>query len=210
MEWEKCFPRGSFTGVCTSLTEKTDVCLPLFPPGKEWRKVRERVLGSRWTSAYFQILLENCEANYVYDNFSNCFSCRITDQKIMKAQMEKSPCLLHPEQLSAGCSSSCSSAPILLPGPSKLQEMLKNPINANPNSSLSLLLKKIPIGHAKGHRAQAAGRSILPTALQRDLHTSVGVKLLPKLTVVRYLCILWTLDPGKAGSQMYRQAECPH
>lgn len=90
MEAEKCFLRGSFTGACTSLTSKADVCLLLFPPRKEWRKVKERVLGSRWTFAYFQILLGNCEANYVYGNFSNCFSCRITDHKIMKAWLEKS------------------------------------------------------------------------------------------------------------------------
>lgn len=61
-----------------------------FSSRKEWRKVKERVLGSRWTFAYFQILLGNCEANYVYGNFSNCFSCRITDHKIMKAWLEKS------------------------------------------------------------------------------------------------------------------------
>lgn len=214
MEWEKCFPRGSFTGACTSLTQKTDVCLPLFPPEKEWRKVRERVLGSRWTSAYFQILLENCEANYVYDNFSNCFSCRITDQKIMKAQTEKPPRLLNPEQLGAGAgsSSSRSSAPVLLSGLSNPQEMLRNPTHANPNSSSSWLLKKTPIRHPKGHPAQPAGRSVLPSALQRDLdlHESAGTKLPPKLTSARYLCIFWTPDPGKAGSRTYRQTERPH
>lgn len=45
---------------------------------------------------YFQILLWSCEANFVYDNFSGCFSCRITDEKITKAGRE---ILLSPEQI---------------------------------------------------------------------------------------------------------------
>lgn len=89
VEWEKCFPRSSFTAACTNLTQKADVWL-FFPPRKEWRRVSERVLASQWTFSYFQILLGNREANYIYDKFSNCFSCRITNHKVMKAWMEKS------------------------------------------------------------------------------------------------------------------------
>lgn len=83
VEWEKSLLRNSFTRACTNLTQRADASRPLFTP-----RNKKRLWVEIWIP-YFQILLWNCEANYLYDNFSGCFSCRITDQKIIKAERER-------------------------------------------------------------------------------------------------------------------------
>lgn len=90
VSWEKDLLRSSFTRAHTNLMQRADVPQPLFTPRNE-----KRLWVEIWIP-YFQILLWSCEANFVYDNFSGCFSCRITDQKITKAGRE---ILLSTEQI---------------------------------------------------------------------------------------------------------------
>lgn len=128
-------------------------CLSASPSSKkEGRKIRQRVLGSQWMFSYLQILLGNCEANYMYNNFSNCFPCRITDQKIMKTWMEKKPLCFF--QLWAAWRRYWlfqEAAAELLQAPSNPQEVLNNPTKHQNNIPQALSFPKAPAGDTKGH-----------------------------------------------------------
>lgn len=130
--------------------------------------MRERVLGSRWMLSYFQILLGNCEANYVYSNFSDCFSCRITEQKIMETRMEKPLCFFfNSEQLGEGTGYS-----------RRLLQAQTNPkrcstsspnTRTNPNIPQAPPFPKAPAGHTRGHLEDTGQGSLThPHTLFRD------------------------------------------
>lgn len=97
----------------------------------------------------------------------------------------------------------------------------ETPPNTIPTFLTVLASKKTPVRHTKGDSEDGgttgcaggmpSGWSILPsTEADLDLQKPLGTELLPKLTAAGYLRVFWTLDPWKARSQMYRQAECPH
>lgn len=133
--------------------------------------------------SYFQILLGHCEANYVFSNFRNCFSCRITDQKIIKTRMEKPLCSFFELWAVWRRHWLFQEAAASTKQPQEVLNNLTKHQNKSQHSSGSSLSKSTLRTHHRApgrHKAGKPETSTHPSETHLDL--PVGTKLLPKLT----------------------------